>query len=139
MHQQSVVSCAEIAEMNMLSLPCVATGCAELCWYASKPNVVCCFLLQVSDQELEAIARGEGGAGMDVDTEGAGGDATRRLLGDYQTPARYSTATLVQRLLDVSLYTLCVQTAVTYSLLDTLHVRELCRQFSCVDISPVAF
>ena len=29
---------------------------------------------------------------MDVDTEGAGGDATRRLLGDYQTPARYPAA-----------------------------------------------
>ena len=25
---------------------------------------------------------------MDIDTDGAGGDATRRLLGDYQTPAR---------------------------------------------------
>lgn len=96
-------------------------------------------LLQVSDQELEAIARGEGGAGMDVDTEGAGGDATRRLLGDYQTPARYSTATLCRGCYGVSLYSLCVQTAVTYSLLDTLHVCELCRQFSYVDISLVAF
>ena len=44
----------------------------------------------MTDQELEAIARGEGAGGMDVDTEGAGGDATRRLLGDYQTPARYT-------------------------------------------------
>ena len=44
----------------------------------------------MTDQELEAIARGEGGAGMDMDTDGAGGDATRRLLGDYQTPARYT-------------------------------------------------
>ena len=51
-----------------------------------------CLLLQVSDQELEAIARGEGASGMDVDTEGAGGEATRRLLGDYQTPARYIAA-----------------------------------------------
>lgn len=48
----------------------------------------CCIVEQVSDQELEAIARGEGASGMDVDTDGAGGDATRRLLGDYQTPAR---------------------------------------------------
>ena len=76
---------------------------------------------------------------MDVDTEGAGGDATRRLLGDYQTPARYSTATLCRGCYGVSLYSLCVQTAVTYSLLDTLHVCELCRQFSYVDISLVAF
>ena len=49
-----------------------------------------CLALQVTDQELEAIARGEGAAGMDMDTDGAGGDATRRLLGDYQTPARYT-------------------------------------------------
>lgn len=53
-------------------------------WYVLLP--------QVSQEELEAIARGEGGAGMDVDTEGAGGEATRRLLGDYQTPARYTAA-----------------------------------------------
>jgi pre-mRNA-splicing factor CDC5/CEF1 len=42
---------------------------------------------QVSEAELEAIARG--GAEADVDpelVEGAGGEATRRLLGDYQTP-----------------------------------------------------
>ena len=48
----------------------------------------------MTDQELEAIARGEGGAGMDMDTDGAGGDATRRLLGDYQTPARYTATAL---------------------------------------------
>ncbi len=54
--------------------------------------MVWALLPQVSQEELEAIARGEGGAGMDVDTEGAGGDATRRLLGDYQTPARYPSA-----------------------------------------------
>ena len=50
--------------------------------------IECLCAPQVTDQELEAIARGEGAAGMDMDTDGAGGDATRRLLGDYQTPAR---------------------------------------------------
>ena len=54
--------------------------------------MVCLVLPQVSQEELEAIARGEGAAGMDVDTYGAGGEATRRLLGDYQTPARYIAA-----------------------------------------------
>ena len=41
----------------------------------------------MSELELEAIARGGG----DVDPEtamGAGGETTRRLLGDYATPAR---------------------------------------------------
>eukprot|EP00884_Botryococcus_braunii_P005744 jgi/Botrbrau1/15170/Bobra.0149s0035.1 len=42
---------------------------------------------QVSEAELEAIARGGSEADVDPDlVEGAGGDATRRLLGDYQTP-----------------------------------------------------
>ena len=44
---------------------------------------------QISEAELQAIARGD--AAMDIDgelTEGAGGEATRRLLGDYQTPGR---------------------------------------------------
>ncbi|KAI8462344.1 MAG: pre-mRNA splicing factor component-domain-containing protein [Monoraphidium minutum] len=46
---------------------------------------------QVSEAELEMIARmGEGGpdAGM---AEGAGGEATRQLLGQYATPARFAT------------------------------------------------
>lgn len=44
--------------------------------------------LQVSEAELEAIARG-GADGLDPEmAEGAGGDTTRRLLGDYATPAR---------------------------------------------------
>ena len=35
-------------------------------------------------------AQGGGGdAGMDVDVDGAGGEAPRRLLGDYATPARW--------------------------------------------------
>ena len=42
----------------------------------------------MSEAELEAIAKGGADTGMDVDMEGAGGEATRRLLGDYQTPAR---------------------------------------------------
>ena len=44
---------------------------------------------QISEAELQAIARGD--TNMDLDpelTEGAGGEATRRLLGDYQTPGR---------------------------------------------------
>ena len=41
----------------------------------------------MSEAELEAIARG---GGDDVDlADGAGGATTRRLLGDYATPARY--------------------------------------------------
>lgn len=45
---------------------------------------------QVSESELASIAKGGGG---DIDEEmgeGAGGDATRTLLGDYQTVARYA-------------------------------------------------
>ena len=69
------------------------------CRYVSTAVILC---VQVSDQELEAIARGEGAAAMDIDTDGAGGDATRRLLGDYQTPARcaqiiYRDVLLLQR------------------------------------------
>lgn len=45
-------------------------------------------VLQVSEAELEAIAKGGGEVAMDVDVDGAGGEATRRLLGNYQTPAR---------------------------------------------------
>ena len=43
---------------------------------------------QITEEELEAIAKGGGEVAMDVDMDGAGGEATRRLLGDYQTPAR---------------------------------------------------
>lgn len=43
----------------------------------------------MSEAELEAIARG-GENGLDPEaTMGAGGETTRRLLGDYATPARY--------------------------------------------------
>ena len=44
-------------------------------------------ILQISEAELEAIAR-EGGDIADQDMIGAGGETTRRLLGDYATPAR---------------------------------------------------
>ena len=44
---------------------------------------------QISEAELQAIARGDTAMDLDGDmTEGAGGEATRRLLGDYQTPGR---------------------------------------------------
>lgn len=44
---------------------------------------------QVSEAELAAIAKGAGGPDLDADiAEGAGGEATRRLLGDYETPNR---------------------------------------------------
>ena len=47
----------------------------------------------MSEAELEAIARGGAGAAADADlADGAGGEATRRLLGDYQTPARRAPA-----------------------------------------------
>lgn len=42
----------------------------------------------MTEEELEAIAKGGLDVAMDIETEGAGGEATRRLLGDYQTPAR---------------------------------------------------
>ena len=48
---------------------------------------------QVSDAELEMIAR-QGASAMDVDgLEGGGGgsEATRALIGDYATPARFAT------------------------------------------------
>ncbi len=45
----------------------------------------------MSEAELEAIARSGAHAAVDADlADGAGGEATRRLLGDYQTPVRYS-------------------------------------------------
>lgn len=48
----------------------------------------CPCAVQVSEAELAAIAKG---AGPEVDADvayGAGGEATRRLLGDYETPNR---------------------------------------------------
>ncbi|KAK9814983.1 hypothetical protein WJX73_003873 [Symbiochloris irregularis] len=45
---------------------------------------------QVSEEELAAIARGAGGPDLD-EIAGAGGEATRRLLGDYDTPSRLAT------------------------------------------------
>jgi pre-mRNA-splicing factor CDC5/CEF1 len=45
--------------------------------------------LQVSEAELEAIARMGEGATLEAElAAGAGGEATRQLLGEYQTPAR---------------------------------------------------
>jgi pre-mRNA-splicing factor CDC5/CEF1 len=46
-------------------------------------------LHQVSEAELEAIARMGEGATLEAElAAGAGGEATRQLLGEYQTPAR---------------------------------------------------
>ena len=48
-----------------------------------------CCSPKVSEAELAAIARGAGGPDLDADVAyGAGGDATRRLLGEYETPNR---------------------------------------------------
>ncbi|KAL3148491.1 hypothetical protein ABBQ38_013933 [Trebouxia sp. C0009 RCD-2024] len=46
---------------------------------------------QVSEQELQQIAKGGGDVDMDPDLAEGGTDATRRLLGDYQTPQRFAT------------------------------------------------
>lgn len=47
--------------------------------------------MQVSEVELEAIARMGDAATLEAElAAGAGGEATRQLLGDYQTPARYA-------------------------------------------------
>eukprot|EP00879_Flechtneria_rotunda_P009300 GHRR01009737.1.p1 GENE.GHRR01009737.1~~GHRR01009737.1.p1 ORF type:complete len:737 (+),score=290.38 GHRR01009737.1:223-2433(+) len=47
---------------------------------------------QVSEVELEAIARMGDAATLEAElAQGAGGEATRQLLGDYQTPARFAT------------------------------------------------
>lgn len=46
---------------------------------------------QVSEQELQQIAKGGGDVDMDPDLAEGGTDATRRLLGDYQTPQRCNT------------------------------------------------
>ena len=43
---------------------------------------------QVSEQELQQIARGGADVDMDPELAEGGTDATRRLLGDYQTPQR---------------------------------------------------
>jgi hypothetical protein len=47
---------------------------------------------QVSEAELEAIARMGDAAALDVEmaAAGAGGAATRALLGEYTTPARWA-------------------------------------------------
>lgn len=45
---------------------------------------------QVSDAELEMIAR-QGAGAMDIDGLEGGSDATRALIGDYATPARFAT------------------------------------------------
>ena len=45
---------------------------------------------QVSDAELEMISR-QGAGAMDVDGLEGGSEATRALIGDYATPARFAT------------------------------------------------
>lgn len=50
---------------------------------------------QVSEQELQQIAKGGGDVDLDPDLAEGGTDATRRLLGDYQTPQRYQSLKLV--------------------------------------------
>ena len=52
-------------------------------------------MLQVSEHELEEIARMQVGGGLDASlTEGAGGEATRQLLGEYgPTPLHMPTRT----------------------------------------------
>jgi pre-mRNA-splicing factor CDC5/CEF1 len=48
--------------------------------------------VQVSEAELEAIARMGDAADLETQlAQGAGGEATRQLLGEYQTPARCAT------------------------------------------------
>lgn len=51
---------------------------------------------QVSEAELEAIARMGDAAALDVEmaAAGAGGAATRALLGEYTTPARWAATSL---------------------------------------------
>ncbi len=68
----------------------VQLPCLRLWWRALSR---CCCTCQVSDVELEQIARlGEEAGLADEVAEGAGGDATRQLLGNYaQTPARFAT------------------------------------------------
>jgi pre-mRNA-splicing factor CDC5/CEF1 len=54
-------------------------------------HLMCMLLLrlQVSEAELEAIVRMGEGATLEAElATGAGGEATRQLLGEYQTPAR---------------------------------------------------
>eukprot|EP00775_Hariotina_reticulata_P012657 gene12657-12784_t len=47
---------------------------------------------QVSEAELEAIARMGDAADLETQlAQGAGGETTRQLLGEYQTPARFAT------------------------------------------------
>lgn len=47
---------------------------------------------QISDAELEQLARaGEHAVAMDADVAEGGSAATRQLLGDYATPARFAT------------------------------------------------
>ncbi|KAK9818201.1 hypothetical protein WJX72_008746 [[Myrmecia] bisecta] len=54
---------------------------------------------QISEAELAAIAKGGGVVDMDAElADGAGGEATRRLLGDYQTPRGLATPMRTPRL-----------------------------------------
>lgn len=56
------------------------------------------YLLQVSEVELEAIARMGDAATLEAElAAGAGGEATRQLLGDYQTPARWARGCCSER------------------------------------------
>ena len=57
-----------------------------ICPRPCTPALDAVFTTQVSEAELEAIARG---GGLPEVEEGEGGsEATRRLLGDYETPQR---------------------------------------------------
>lgn len=78
--------------------PCLALPmrCCPSALALSTPLLTLCpppaplLLLQVSEAELEAIARMGDGGGLEaaLAAAGAGGDATRQLLGEYSTPAR---------------------------------------------------
>jgi hypothetical protein len=66
---------------------CPSWGCSQLRKYGGVPLL---YDMQVSEAELEAIARMGDAAALDVEmaAAGAGGAATRALLGEYTTPAR---------------------------------------------------
>lgn len=76
---------------------------------------------QVSEQELQQIAKGGGDVDMDPDLAEGGTDATRRLLGDYQTPQRWDFA-------------LCM--ALQYGLTDLSSAQLTCWTGLCCSFMP---
>lgn len=60
--------------------------------------------MQVSEAELEAIARMGDAAALDVEmaAAGAGGAATRALLGEYTTPARCGSLRTAALVIDLT-------------------------------------